>query len=419
LHREHGKVPGGQAMHDAVETLAARARFDGAELAVFVRVGEMEGAYYIDCGDAQWRSVKVTPGEWRVVQEPRVKFRRAPGMKALPEPKRGGTLDELRRFVNVGNDADWRMLLAWLVMACGPHGPFPVLVLSGEQGSAKTTAARLLRALVDPSTAPVRTMPRDERDLMIAASTSSWVFSLDNVSYLQPWQSDALCRLATGGGLATRALYTDDEEVIHEARRPVIINGIEDFVTRDDLRDRSVTLMLDAIPPERRRDEQSVMLEFEDARRRIFGALLDALAGALKELPGVPKTGLPRMADFARMGIATERALGWPPGSFMEAYDADRAASCAASLEGSPVGQAVLALVARGPFEGTATALLRKLRDSEQALNNGWPRHPKALANSLKRIAPALRAAGVKYTPPKKTGHAGERVLRLESQAEE
>ena len=78
-----------------------------------------------------------------------------------------------------------------------------VLVLHGEQGAAKSTTARVLRRLCDPNTAPLRAAPRGVRDLMIAA-TNSWPFCFDNLEHLPPWISNALCRLATGGGFATR-----------------------------------------------------------------------------------------------------------------------------------------------------------------------------------------------------------------------
>ena len=127
-------------------------------------------------------------------------------------------------------------MLAWLIQALRPQGPYPVLILQGEQGSAKTTIERMLRALVDPSTAPLRTTPRNEHDLYIAA-TNTWVLAFDNISNLQPWLSDALCRLSTGGGFTTRTLYENREQELFDAMRPVILNGISDVATRPDLFD--------------------------------------------------------------------------------------------------------------------------------------------------------------------------------------
>src|SRR5262249_50551779 len=91
----------------------------------------------------------------------------------------------------------------------------------------------------------------EDRDLFIAAS-NSWIVGYDNVSRIPSWLSDALCRLATGGGFSTRKLYTDDEEQLFNAQRPVSLNGIEDFVNRPDLADRTIFLTLDPIPEDRR-----------------------------------------------------------------------------------------------------------------------------------------------------------------------
>src|SRR5262249_18401328 len=153
------------------------------------------------------------------------RFRRAAGMCALPQPVRGGNVNELRQLINVEDDRAWRLLVAWLLMAFSPRGPYPVLVLGGGHGAAKTWTANRLRDLVDPNEAPNRSEPREPRDLMIAAR-NGWVLAFDNISDLPAWLSDGLCRLATGSGFATRELYSDDDEVIFVATRPIIVNGI-------------------------------------------------------------------------------------------------------------------------------------------------------------------------------------------------
>lgn len=140
-------------------------------------------------------------------------------MKSLPTPVAGDSVNALRPFVNVADINEFRLLLAWLVTVLRPRGPYPILMLQGEQGSAKSTTARVLRSLVDPSTTPTRSAPRDERDFMIAAK-NAWVIAFDNLSGLPAWMSDALCRLATGGSFATRMLYSNDEEIVFNAMRP-------------------------------------------------------------------------------------------------------------------------------------------------------------------------------------------------------
>jgi len=90
-------------------------------------------------------------------------------MASLPHPVAGGSIEELWPFVNVPDDEQRVMAVSWLVTALRPTGPYPVLILQGEQGSAKSTTARVLRSLVDPSSVPLRTAPRNEQDLAIHA----------------------------------------------------------------------------------------------------------------------------------------------------------------------------------------------------------------------------------------------------------
>ena len=243
---------------------------------VHVRVGGLDGRLYLDLCDETWRAVEIDATGWRVIDNPPVRFRRAAGMQPLPMPVPGGSVETLRSFLNVQSDADFVLVVAWALAVLRNRGPYPVIVLSGEQGSAKSTFSAILRALLDPNTAPLRALPREDRDLFIAASNGH-VLAFDNVSGLPAWISDTLCRLATGGGFAVRQLYTDQDEVLFDAARPVILNGIEDIVTRPDLADRAVFLTLEPIPEERRRPEAELWAAFEAERPRILGVLLDAV----------------------------------------------------------------------------------------------------------------------------------------------
>jgi hypothetical protein len=183
-----------------------------------------------------------------------------------------------------------------------------------NKGSAKTVLSKLLRALIDPSVAPVRALPRDERELFIAASHSH-VLAFDNLSGLPPWLSDTLCRLTSGGAFSTRRLFTDQDEILFAAARPVILNGIEDVITRPDLADRAILLMLAPIAEWQRRPEHALWREFELACPYILGALLDAAAQGLRMLPRARLMRLPRMADFALWATACESAYR-PAGTF-------------------------------------------------------------------------------------------------------
>jgi hypothetical protein len=414
-HREKNAAPNAQAINDGLANLESTAIFDGSELPVYLRLAGDAGTIHLDLGDAAWRGVTITKTGWTVVDEHPVRFRRARGIAELPQPVSGGRLDDLRRFLNVSSDDDWRLIIAWLLAACRPPGqPYPVLVLHGEQGSAKSTTAKVLRGLIDPSVVPLRAAPRELRDLMISAN-SSWIVSFDNLSHLQPWLSDGICRLATGGGFTTRELYTDEDEIILEAQRPVILNGIEELATRSDLLDRAVLVNLPTIPTSQRRSENSFWSDFYVARPAILGALYEALAGALAKIDSTELERLPRMADFALWATAAEATLGWQAGSFMRSYQGNRTQAHELAVDATPIGT-VLVEVATEGFEGTATELLALLAnrvDEKVTKQPEWPRSPQALSGIVKRLAPNLRALGFEIDHYREPHARRRRLLRL------
>jgi hypothetical protein len=409
-----GGAPSSEALQSALNVIEARAHFDAPERVVHIRVGGLDGKLYLDLGDETWRAVEIDTTGWRIIDDPPVRFRRAAGMQALPAPVAGGSVETLRSFLNVRTEADFVLVVAWALATLRNRGPYPVIVLSGEQGSAKSTFSAMLRALLDPNTAPLRALPREDRDLFIAASNGH-VLAFDNVSGLPAWISDTLCRLATGGGFAVRQLYSDQDEVLFDAARPVILNGIEDIVTRPDLADRAVFLTLEPIPEEHRRPEQELWAAFEAERARILGVLLGAAAKGLAILPQTRLDKLPRMADFALWVTACETAL-WPAGTFWSAYCGNRDEAVEGVIDSDPIAAAVRAAMStRTEWTGTASELLGALAEmagERVAKSKAWPDSPRALAGRLRRAAAFLRKIGIEIGFGRE-GRARTRIIRI------
>lgn len=418
LYETEHKAPAAQNLQDALNVLSSRARFDGQACEVHVRIAQYDGAIYVDLVDDAWGLVKVTAEGRLVIKsgDSPVRFRRTKGMLPLPQPAPSVGLDVLRGLVNV-SEGQWPLAIAWLVACYRPGKPFPVLALHGEQGSAKSTTARMLRWLVDPNKAALRSEPRDERDLMIAA-TNGWVVALDNLSRIPPSLSDSLCRLATGGGFGTRKLYENDEEILFDAMRPVLVNGIQELATRSDLLDRALVLTLPTIPDDKRRTEKELWSEFERERPAIFGGLLDAVSCALRNEGCVHFARLPRMADFAEWATAAEPALGLNEGEFMAAYLRNRESANDLALEAAPVSASIIEFVfSCEQWKGTASELLKELNSrtgDDVQHQRGWPKSAAAMGGALKRLAPNLRAAGVNLTHPRRSDKKGSRVIQLE-----
>ncbi len=397
---ETGGASGSEALQSALNVIEAKAHFDAPEHVAHIRVGGLDGRLYLDLCDETWRAVEIDATGWRVIDRPPVRFRRAAGMQALPIPRPGGSIETLRSFLNVQSDSDFVLVVAWALAVLRNRGPYPVLALSGEQGSAKSTFSAILRALLDPNTAPLRALPREVRDLFIAA-TNGHVLAFDNVSGLPAWISDTLCRLATGGGFAARQLYTDQDEVLFDAARPVILNGIEDIVTRPDLADRAVFLTLEPIPEDRRRPEAEIWAEFEVATPYILGALLDAVVEGLRRWHETRLEKLPRMADFALWAVACETAL-WPAGTFWSAYCGNRDEAVEGVIDADPIAAAMCTMMSKWTeWMGTAADLLGALGEAagERVVKSKtWPDSPRALAGRLRRAAPVLRKVGVEIS---------------------
>jgi len=412
---------GGEGLNDAILALEGKARAEGIERPVYVRLAESGGRIYLDLGRADWRVVEIGAEGWRVIEaaDAPVRFIRPRGVRALPIPEQGGQLKHLTRYVNV-KPADMVLVYAWLVAAFRPRGPFPILALSSEQGAGKSTVTRVLRALVDPNAAAIRTLPREELDLLLSAK-NGWVVALDNVSSIPPWLADAICRLATGGGFGARQRYTDDEETLFEAQRPAILNGIGELAARPDLGDRSLIVRLPTIPEDEREPESTFWADFEDDWPLLLGAVLDAVAGALSRIDATHLERIPRMADFALWAQAAEQGLPVPPGSFMEAYADNRAGLTQAAVEDDPFIAEVDAFAReRGEWEGTASELLTAIKsrwgDNPPAVR-GVPKAPNAVSNKLNRFMPALRAVGVHIEIGRKPGaERGRRFITVKHQ---
>ena len=262
FYQEANTTPNRSTVDDVLSQLSGKARYDGPTENVHRRIAEHNGEVFLDLANHDWAVVRIAADGWSIVPQSRcpVKFVRSKSMLPLCEPSFDGNLGLMSGFVNTRDG--WPLVAGWLVGALNPREGYPVLVLTGEQGTGKSVAAELLRSLVDPNSAPLRSMPRKESDLMISAK-NQWCLCWDNISSVPHNTSDALCRIATGGGQACRQLYTDDDENIIRVSRPQIINGIGDLLHNSDLIDRSIFVELDRIPDTDRRPLDEIRSDFE------------------------------------------------------------------------------------------------------------------------------------------------------------
>lgn len=406
------KSPGMAASDTAIRTarmvLTGIATHEGPEHPAYLRAANHGDTYYIDIGSDDWTAIEVNARGWRVIDNPPVRFWRSSTAKPLPIPAMNGNVDPLWEYANIPVNAR-PLVLAFMLDAWRPETPFPVLELIGRHGSAKSSTQAKLRDCFDPNAINLRAAPKSTEDLFVSAGVN-WCCSLNNLSRLSAAIQDALCSLATGGGFAGRTLYTNADETVIEAKRPVMLNGINPLVTAQDLTDRVIHVELPVLDTYTL--ESKLDAAFEAAASTIVGGLLDLFVSTLATLPTVTLSRPPRMADFACLGEAMMQAQGKDPGKFVELYQSNRRQSVARNLESSPVAMAVRALAETVRpdeplvFDGTMKRLFETLGDHKETHAEAWPKSPRGLGDALRRQLPALAQVGlsVEITAPGRNG---------------
>ena len=385
----------------------------------YVRVGGDHRAIWYDLGDDTREMIRWAGGVWSLVKptEDAPRFYRPSGMlpQVLPKGEGASLIDLLRKHVRARED-DLFLIGAWLVGAFKVGGPYPILIINGEQGSSKSTTTRLLRRLVDPHARDMREPPNGNRDL-VAAVKNSYVLAIDNVSSLQGGLSDSLCRISTGtGALGGRALYTDSDEAAFTACRPIVLNGIPAFAEREDLVSRSINVELPAIPSSDRVDDDTFWARFEEDMPLLLATIFDCVALAQRNFADTRLNETPRMANFARWACA---GLGPEAGNrFLDAYSRNKMEASAHFIEHNDVAQALVALMKdKEVWYGSWSKLLGDL--APVAIHTKyWPSNSLQLRNRMVRLSEDLRRCGLEWRSNGREGGTGRssiEVRRLKS----
>ena len=399
------KVPPAQALVDALAVLEGRALERPRQRLVLrtTRVGDE--SIVIDVGDEAGSAILVEPDGWRILGRSPVTFRRSELIAALPAPS-AGSVSDLLDLLNIER-RDAPLVLAYLVAALLGL-PVPIMFLRGPAGSAKTSAARTLARTIDPSPAPVRSVPKDPESWAVTAS-GSYVVAIDNILTVQTWLCDALCRAVTGEGYLRRSLYTDSAISVIAFRRAIILTGIDPGAMRGDLADRLVAIDLSEISDQDRREDADVEAAFRKAHPAILAAILDLTASVLRTMPGIRMESRPRMADYGRVLATVDALLGT---SGLDRYLAQRADLQREAADGDRVGSAVIAWMDIQPeWSGTSKQLLEAITPEPRPRD--WPTTPRGLSGALRHVAQPLRAAGIRVSFAR-AGHERTRTIHLE-----
>ena len=416
------KAPGNDSLNSAINVLKGKAQQEGKQYTLYNRVAPASDGIWLDMADAKWRAIKITAGGWKIVDNPPILFRRYSHQQPLtqPAPALEGDVWKLLDYTTIPKEDD-KTRLAFLCTCISyliPLIPHPAIVASGPQGSTKSWLFRWIKRLIDPSSIELLSLPRNDRELAQQLE-HHWIVPYDNLTYLQDWASDMLCRAVTGGGIAVRKLYSDDEDTILQFKRCILLNGINVAAQRGDLLDRSTLIALTAMAPEKRRTEEELIQAFENDLPKILAGFLNILSNALKLYPTVKLEGYQRLADFSRYGCAIALALGRTKEEFVNAYADKVKQQNEEALNADPVALALLKFCEKevmgkslvslqgstevNCWKGQPSELFAQLSQYAQQTGidikaKGWPKTPNALTRRINDVSPALKAFGCEIT---------------------
>jgi len=310
--------------------------------------------------------MKVSAAGWSLETTPPVLFRYFPNLKPLPDPQQGGDVRAIAGYANFKTNRDKRLFTAYKVTVPLPHVGRPILNAAGPMGSGKTTLARVVKRGWDP-TAP-ESVRYDPRDILQKAS-HAFVLMFDNLSSLPDPAADTFCRLVTGEADSKRGLYTDDEDIIVELRRAVLLNGINVPTDRGNVLDRSLVVELKRIPDGERITEEELWERFEAEHPKLLGALFDVLSKEIALKPSIKLSRRPRLSDWGEYAAAVYEVMGWGAETFLKDWDEVVKVQNQATLDGSPVAQAVIKFMEdKDEYIGTSSELHGKLEGVAESL---------------------------------------------------
>lgn len=354
---------------------------------------------WLDLADGSGRAVRVRPEGWELAPEPPPLFRQYAHQQPLPAPE-PGDIQELFQFLPEMPESRQEILLAWLTMAIYPFRSCPLLCLYGAQGAAKTTMARMLRELIDPSLT-------DNFDFHLQFAHLPEILYhhalpvFDNVGVLNKSQVNLLCRAVTGGSWSKRKLFSDSEDVVFRFRRPILLTALEIPSLAPDWLERCLLMPLDSLTGESRREEHELWAAFHAARPRLLGGLLDLVSRAMRQWPEARQTQLPRMADFARWGTAVMMARGKAKEDFAGIMAENQTLQSQEVAGSDSFATAVIYYIQSiGYFKDSPARLLYALNQKYKKIkiaNKSWPLNEVWLSRRLAELKSVLQDHFIEY----------------------
>jgi hypothetical protein len=273
----------------------------------------------------------------------------------------------------------------------------------GEHGSNKSTLSRTVKSIIDPSGENNSSMPKNPSDLVLHMF-HRYLVNFDNVSGFKLEISDILCRAITGDGQSKRQLYTDQDEVILNYRRKIIINGIAPTLEFMDYRDRSIFYETLPMKDYERLTEEEYNNKFNELLPFVLGKIFEILQKMLNLYNSVKEEikGPGRMADFTVMGECISRGLGYEPFSFSTSYKERTQISTLDIIESNLIVPLIEKLMTScEKYEKPVSEFLKEIKQiaAQEGMDIDsrgvqFPRQPNKVRQHLQRLKPMIRELG-------------------------
>jgi len=386
-------------LNNIIDCLDSETLVHGKTKVLHRRITEADGAYWYYLANQTKQAVRIDAIGWRVTEGSIPYFRDASHSVEQVTPAMNGDVKKLLDFVTLKDEKLKLLFLVSVITCFVPNINHPAFLFHGCKGSAKTTTMKFVQKIVDPSTESSSSLPRTEYDLGLHLSQSSFV-AYDNLTQIQPWQSDMLCRAVTGGSVAKRENYTDTDVVRVNFQGCIALNGINLVVSKSDLLDRSIIFELERIHESKRKPLNDIENEFAQALPDILGGIFSTLSRAIREYYNLSLTELPRMADYCKWGCAVAIALGHTAAEFIDAYDENIKLAQNACIESSQLALALEAFVAKNPdWKGRVGELHSELDlilfNMNMKRDKTFPASSSKLMAAIREILPDIQALGI------------------------
>lgn len=397
-----------------ISSVESIAFFRGKHRDVYLRIAEVEGKIFLDLCNEKRQVLEISADGFKVLEESPVLFRRTEDMDEIPIPIFENTSDYMRlsKYINFDKLEDLNMIVAFIMATFRPTMPKPILNLTGEAGSGKSTNSRVIRKFTDP--AKQKNLLKKEIDMkeLPLAAANQYLLAFDNLSGISKEGSDLLCVVSTGGVMTARKLYTNSEEEIVDLKKAVILNGIDEISKRQDLVSRSLFVDTPKLKDEDKRTEDEIWKAFESDYPYILGSLVNAVSCGLKN-KGNDVSSYPRMMDFGRFIADCSPALDWDEGYWQTIYTDNQTVGVEQSIESDPFAAALVEMMEQAAkdtiflWQGTSSELLKALSDrlshEDTIYNKAWPRYNQ-VKNRLRRISPSIATKGITWEERKTNG---------------